>query len=72
MGNLTTYLGNLHEEKFEFRLELVRIATVVVYAFGIGFPIALGLLLKFFKAKLSPFKVIIPIYGRYYAFTVTH
>jgi hypothetical protein len=48
MGNLTTYLKNFHEEKFEFRLELVRIGTIVVYSFGIGFPILLGLLLKFF------------------------
>jgi hypothetical protein len=57
MGNLTTYLNNLQEEQFAFRLELVRIGTVVVYSFGIGFPILLGILLRFFGAKVSPFQV---------------
>lgn len=57
MGNVSTYLKNFHEAEFEFRLELVRYGTIIVYSFGLGFPIGLSFLLKFFKSSVTAFQV---------------
>lgn len=48
MGNIATYLNNLNQSDFYFRMELIRYGAIVVYSFGLGFPILFGLLLKFF------------------------
>lgn len=58
MGNLSSYIRHFRDEEFEFRLELVRYGTIVVYSFGLGFPVVLGLLLRFFKSNVTAFQVI--------------
>ena len=62
MGNLSTYIKHFGEAQFEFRLELIRYGTIIVYSFGLGFPLALGLLLRFFKSNVTTFQVIC-LYG---------
>ena len=54
-GNLSRYLNNLGQKDFTFRMELFRYSVLVGYAFGFGFPILLGLLLRFFNSKIGVF-----------------
>mgnify|MGYP000903969165 CR=1 FL=1 len=58
-GNLARFFRHWEEAKFEFRLELVRYALVVVYGYGLIYPTLLGILLRFFGSKLSPIVVLI-------------
>lgn len=57
MGNIATYLNNLHQSDFYFRMELIRYGAIVVYSFGLGFPVLFGFLLRFFEANVTPFQV---------------
>lgn len=61
-GNLSRYLNNLGESDFTFRMELFRYSVIIGYSFGFGFPILLGLLLRFFNSKIGVFDLIC-LYG---------
>lgn len=61
-GNLSRYLSNLGEAQFYFKMELFRYSVIIGYSFGFGFPILLGLLLRFFNSKVGVFDLIC-LYG---------
>ena len=56
-GNLAHYFRYWQEAGFQFRLELVRYALIVIYGYGLVYSTFLGLLLRLFGSKLSPIVV---------------
>lgn len=53
MGNLSRYLNDWDNDGFIFRIHLVRYAILVVYGVGFGLPLALGLLLRYFRSETT-------------------
>jgi hypothetical protein len=56
-GNLARYFNNWDRDTFIFRLELVRYGVLIVYSFGIGLPVLLGVLFRFFESNVNIFQV---------------
>ncbi|EGR27970.1 hypothetical protein IMG5_185530 [Ichthyophthirius multifiliis] len=59
-GNLSQYISEKNNYKVNF--SYLPVAAAIVYSFGIGFPIVLCILIKFFGGDVSVFEIIC-LYG---------